>query len=56
LAPKTSKIRFRTREINEWLGKSLRFKDTPGEKNNGLDVVNQIYRQVALLFCDYIGN
>jgi len=56
LVQKASEIRFRTREINEWLGKSLRFKDTPGEKNDGLDIDTLDLPPGGAAFLRLIGN
>lgn len=38
LVRQASQIRFQTREIHEWLGKSLRFGHKSEESNDGLDV------------------
>lgn len=38
LAQSASEVRFQTKEIHEWLGKSLRFSTADVEKADGLDV------------------
>lgn len=38
LVYEASTIRFRTREINEWLGKSLRFGNSSNNDSDGLDI------------------
>jgi hypothetical protein len=38
LVKKASEIRFKTREVNEWLGKSLRFGSEAGKTKDGLDI------------------
>jgi hypothetical protein len=56
LVQKASEIRFKTREINEWLGKSLRFGSEAEKSKDGLDIATLDLPPGGGLFLRVISN
>jgi len=54
LIESASRIRFRTREVHEWLGKSLRFSEKDVKKADGLDVRTLALPPGGALFLRFI--
>ena len=54
LVETASRIRFRTREVHEWLGKSLRFSEKDVKKADGLDVRTLALPPGGALFLRFI--
>ncbi len=56
LVRKASEIRFKTKEINEWLGRSLRFGKQAEERKDGLDIATLDLPPGGGLFLRLISN